>query len=215
MKTAQASSAAHGKVVGVGIAGLAAAARLAHAGLGVTVLERHAAPGGKMRCVPSSAGPVDAGPTVLPLRPVFEALFASLDERLEDHLTLVAQPVLARHFWPCGSTLDLFAQEAQSAAAIETFAGARAAAQFTAFCARARRLFAGFDGPMMQAAAPSPLALGRVVARDPGLLRAMAPLSSLAGTLARQFDDRVWRSFLAAMPPMSAARPIARPRFCR
>jgi len=36
-------------VIGAGIAGLAASLRLAHQGFSVTVLERHAGPGGKMR----------------------------------------------------------------------------------------------------------------------------------------------------------------------
>ncbi|MBC7179345.1 MAG: FAD-dependent oxidoreductase, partial [Roseovarius sp.] len=176
-------------VVGAGIAGLAAALRLAHAGLAVTVLERHAGPGGKMRAFPSDAGPVDAGPTVLTMRGVFDALFASVGTRLEDHIDLVPQDILARHFWPDGSRLDLFADEARSRAAIHDFAGDRAARQFTRFCARARRLFAAFDAPMMQAAAPSSLALAATVARQPNLIPAMAPLSTLAQSLARQFDD--------------------------
>jgi len=69
-------------IIGAGIGGLAAAARLAHAGVPVTVLEQHAQPGGKMRTVPSDSGPVDAGPTVLTMRPVFEDLFESLGETL-------------------------------------------------------------------------------------------------------------------------------------
>ena len=84
-------------IVGAGIGGLAAAARLSHEGYAVTVLERHASPGGKMRTLPSDAGPVDAGPTVLTLRPVLEALFKSLEEKLDTHLTLIRQPGIARH----------------------------------------------------------------------------------------------------------------------
>ena len=75
-------------VVGSGIAGLSAALRLAHEGFSVSVLEQHSAPGGKMRSIASSAGPVDAGPTVLTMRPIFEDLFRSVGERLEDHVTL-------------------------------------------------------------------------------------------------------------------------------
>lgn len=176
-------------IIGAGIAGLAAAVRLAHAGLSVTVLERHAGPGGKMRALPSEAGPVDAGPTVLTLRGVFDTLFANIGERLEDHIDLVPQEILARHFWSDGSTLDLYANETRSRAAIHDFAGAHAARQFSSFCARARRLFTAFDAPMMQSAAPSPRALSAVVARQPTLIRAMAPLSTLAQSLARQFDD--------------------------
>ncbi len=191
MEPASSSQAACHRVVivGAGIAGLAATVRLAHAGLCVTVLERHGAPGGKMRALPSEAGPIDAGPTVLTMRGVFDALFQSIDERLEDHLDLIPQQILARHFWPDGSTLDLHADEYLSRAAVHAFAGSRAAQQFSAFCARARRLFTAFDAPMMQAAAPSPLALTALVANQPALLRAIAPFSTLAGSLAHQFDD--------------------------
>ena len=77
----------HAIVIGAGIAGLAASARLAHAGLKVTVLERHSAPGGRMRTLPSVAGPIDAGPTVLTMRGVFDDLFRDLGARLDDHVT--------------------------------------------------------------------------------------------------------------------------------
>ncbi|MEQ9257957.1 MAG: phytoene desaturase family protein [Roseovarius sp.] len=176
-------------VVGAGVAGLAAALRLSHAGLSVLVLERHGAPGGRMRTLPSPAGPVDAGPTVLTMRPVFEALFADVGERLEDHLTLHRQHLLARHFWPDGAQLDLFDDEADSAEAVRTFAGARAARQFTTFCARARKLFEAFDAPMMQAPAPSLAQLGRYCAARPWLLPLMAPGRTLAGLLESAFDD--------------------------
>lgn len=176
-------------VVGAGIAGLAAAARLAHAGLAVRVLERHGEPGGKIRCLPSPAGPVDTGPTVLTLRDVFDDLFAALGERLEDHVDLTRQHLIARHFWRDGSRLDLFDDEARNIAAINAFAGARAARQFTAFATRARQLFQGFDGPMMRAANPSIIALARHVMSHPGLAGRMAPLSSMDKLLRRSFDD--------------------------
>ncbi|HSF63661.1 MAG TPA: FAD-dependent oxidoreductase, partial [Paracoccaceae bacterium] len=91
-------------IIGAGIGGLCAAVRLAHAGCAVTVVEAAPTPGGKMRTVPSAAGPVDAGPTVLTLRGVFDQVFAAAGTRLEDHLTLIPQPTLARHWWPDGST---------------------------------------------------------------------------------------------------------------
>lgn len=176
-------------VVGAGMAGLAAAARLAHAGVPVTVLERHSAPGGKLRCLPSAAGPVAAGPTVLTLRPVFDALFASLGERLDDHVRLIRQRVIARHFWPDGSKLDLLDDEEANVDAIRAFAGARAAREFMAFSQRARKLFAGFESPVMQASRPGLLPLARSIIRRPRLLRQMAPLSTLASLLGRSFSD--------------------------
>ncbi len=176
-------------VVGAGIAGLAAAARLAHAGLNVTVLERHARPGGKMRTLPSPAGPVDTGPTVLTMRAVFDELFASLGERLDDHVTLHRQSLIARHFWSDGTQLDLFDTPDRNAEAVARFAGPGAADQLRTFSARARDLFAAFDAPVMQAPAPSLWPLVLHCASRPWLLPRMAPLSTLARLLDRSFDD--------------------------
>lgn len=135
-------------VIGAGMGGLAAALRLACAGHAVTVLEARAAPGGKMRTFDSVAGPVDAGPTVLTLRDVFDDLFAAAGERLDDHLRLIPQAVLARHWWPDGSTLDLTTDTETNAAAIRSFGGARAEADFRRFDALSRQLFEAFDLPI-------------------------------------------------------------------
>lgn len=181
-------------IIGAGIAGLAAALRLSgfarETGRELVVLERHAAPGGKMRTLPSAAGPVDAGPTVLTMRHVFDELFSEAGARLEDHVTLIPQTILARHWWPDGSTLDLHADPDTSAAAIRAFAGPKAEKEFRAFSQRAAQLFKAFDAPMMQAAEPSLSSLSAHVMRNPSLIPAMAPQSSLAELLNRQFSDR-------------------------
>lgn len=176
-------------VIGAGIAGLGAAARLAQAGERVIVLERHGAPGGKIRTLPSVAGPVDTGPTVLTMRHIFDDLFACLGEHIEDHVGLVRQNMIARHFWRDGSQLDLFDDDERNIAAITAFAGSRAARQFIAFSSRAKTLFEGFDAPMMQAAEPSFTALAKHVAMRPALARQMAPASTLHSLLQRSFDD--------------------------
>lgn len=176
-------------VIGAGMGGLAAAIRLSAAGRRVLVLDRHAAPGGRARQIPSEAGPVDAGPTVLTMRWVFDDLFAAAGASLDDYVTLFPQKTLARHWWPDGSQLDLFADEARSAAAVRDFAGPRAEAQFAAFSRRAADLFEAFDAPLMRAPQPSIAALTGHVLRHPHLISKMAPLSSLARSLARSFDD--------------------------
>ncbi|QFU09761.1 Hydroxyneurosporene desaturase [Rhodobacteraceae bacterium THAF1] len=176
-------------VVGAGMGGLSAAMRLAASGCDVTVFESASAPGGKMRTLPSDAGPVDAGPTVLTLRDVFDDLFTDCGMRLDDHVTLEAETVLARHFWPDGSRLDLHADHDRSVKAIHDFAGARAAKQFRAFHAETDRLFRAFDAPMMRSAKPSLVSMILRVAADPALMRAMTPLSTLAQRLGRRFDD--------------------------
>ena len=176
-------------VIGAGIAGLALAVRLATQGMQVRLLERHDHAGGKIRTLPSAAGPVDAGPTVLTLRRVFDELFEYAGERLSDYVTLIPQSILARHFWPDGSTLDLHADPLRSREAIADFAGDKAADQFAQFHKRTAQLFDAFDAPMMQAPEPQLSELVPHVLKQPQLIRAMAPLSTLKTSLNRQFSD--------------------------
>lgn len=176
-------------VIGAGMGGLSAAIRLALGGLSVTVIETQAGPGGKMRSLPSIAGPVDAGPTVLTLRSVFDALFEAAGERLDDHLHLIPQPVLARHWWLDGATLDLFTDPEASAAAIATLAGPKAEAQFRRFNALSAQLYSAFDTPMMQAAKPQLGAIAWNALRAPRTWPALQPGLSLGRHLARSFDD--------------------------
>ncbi len=177
-------------VIGAGIGGLCAAVRLAAAGQRVTVIEAQATPGGKMRALASDAGPVDAGPTVLTMRGVFDDLFAHAGAQLDDHLTLVPLPMLARHFWPDGSTLDLFTDPEASAAAIADLAGARAADEFRRFHRLSTGAYTAFDAPMMRAPRPRLAALACSAALNPRLWRMLLPGMTLARQLAAQFTDQ-------------------------
>ncbi len=176
-------------VIGAGIGGLAAAIRLAAAGMEVALIEAQSTPGGKMRVLPSTAGPVDAGPTVLTMRGVFDDIFAVAGTRLQDHITLIPQPILARHWWPDGSTLDLHTDPQASAAAIAAFAGARAEADFIRFDRMAARLYAAFDAPMMQAARPRLAQIGWNALCTPRIWPALLPGRSLAQHLTQAFSD--------------------------
>ena len=176
-------------VIGAGIGGLSAAIRLATAGLDVTVIEARPGPGGKVRTLPSIAGPVDAGPTVLTLISVFADLFTQAGERLEDFISLVPQPILARHWWQDGSQLDLHANPEASAAAIYAFAGQKAETDFRQFNRKSQALYSAFDGPMIQEAVPN---LGKIALnaiKSPRIWKSLMPRSSLSGDLASSFQD--------------------------
>lgn len=201
----------HVAIIGAGIAGLAAALRLAHAGAQVTVFETAATPGGKMRRVPSIAGPIDAGPTVLTMRPVFEALFTETGSALDNHVTLEREHLLARHFWRDGTTLDLTRDAAENVTNIEQAFGRSAAKNFTAFDARTRLLFDAFDAPMMQSAAPSQKALTLHVMRNPNLLRAMQPHRNMLGALGTQFREPRLAQLFARYATYVGGRPDASP----
>ena len=172
-------------VIGAGIGGLSAALPLVHRGFDVTLLERHAQPGGKMRQVDG----VDAGPTVLTMLDVFEALFDDVGEALSDHVTLMAQDILARHWWPESGPLDLFASKEKSAEAIGDFAGAASRHDFLTFTNRAARLFDGFRQPMMFNPEPKLWSLTAHVLKNPALIFDMGVGKTLQDLLSASFSD--------------------------
>ena len=203
-------------VIGAGMGGLAAAIRLAAQGQSVTLVEALATPGGKMRAIPSPAGPIDAGPTVLTMRGVFDDLFALAGERLEDHLTLLPQTVLARHWWPDGGPLDLTGNTETDALAIEAFAGAREAAGLPPFRPAGRGAAPGLRRP---GDAGRDAQTGRDPCGNPCRSPRFGPRFCRAGRCPRclrgSSATRAWSSFSRAMPPMSAAGPPIRPACSR
>jgi phytoene desaturase len=75
-------------VVGAGVGGLAAAARLARLGFEVRLFEKTEGPGGRCNRLQVDGFTWDIGPTVLLMPEVFEETFTALGRRLEDYLTL-------------------------------------------------------------------------------------------------------------------------------
>ena len=198
-------------VIGAGMGGLAATIRLAHAGFDVTLVEARSTPGGKMRTFDSPAGPVDAGPTVLTLKPVFDDLFAAAGTRIEDHLRLIPLPVLARHWWPDGSTLDLFADRDASAEAVRAFAGPRAEAQFQRFSTNSATLFSAFDAPVMQRGKPDLAGILASLARRPTVVPWLLPGATLARALAASFTDPRLRQLFGRYATYVGGAPLQTP----
>jgi 1-hydroxycarotenoid 3,4-desaturase len=199
-------------VIGAGMAGLVAALRLAQEGHAVTVLERAAAPGGKMREVTPGERPIDAGPTVFTMRWVLEEVFREVGESLDEHLTLHPVDTLARHAWAGGDVLDLYADTARSAEAIRHFAGAAEARGFGEFCARARRVYETLEGPFIRAPRPSPIGL----AASAGLagvadLWRVSPFTSLWKALGEHFRDPRLRQLFGRYATYCGASPFAAP----
>lgn len=196
-------------VIGAGVGGLAAALDLTRHDLDVTVLERAAAPGGKMREVDVGGVRIDAGPTVFTMRWVFEELFADAGASLAEWLTLHRATVLARHAWSADERLDLFADVERSAAAIGAFAGVTAARGFRDHCEQARRIYATLERPFIRSARPTPLSL----VRDAGLgdLWQIKPFETMWQALGAHFTDPRLRQLFGRYATYCGSSPFLAP----
>ncbi|WP_136920639.1 1-hydroxycarotenoid 3,4-desaturase CrtD [Polyangium aurulentum] len=142
-------------VIGAGVGGLVSAVELARRGVEVVVLERAPQVGGKMRQVGVAGRSIDAGPTVLTMRWVFEEIFGAAGVSLDEALQLRPADVLARHSWGEGPTLDLYADLERSVEAIRAFAGPAEAEGYRRFCAYAQRINDTVQKPFMRSERPS------------------------------------------------------------
>jgi 1-hydroxycarotenoid 3,4-desaturase len=199
-------------IIGAGIGGLAAAVALASSGEEVTVLERAATPGGKMRRLAVNGQPIDGGPTVLTMRAVFEDLFAEAGEELGDHVRLEPLSILARHAWSGTERLDLHADAAASADAIGDFAGAAEARRFVAFSAEARRIYDTLEMPFIRSQRPNPLSLA--MANGLSGVVAMArinPFETMWAGLGRHFRDPRLRQLFGRYATYCGSSPFLAP----
>jgi 1-hydroxycarotenoid 3,4-desaturase len=142
-------------VIGGGIGGLSAAILAASQGLRVTVLERAPQLGGKMREIEVGGRVIDSGPTVVTMRWAFDQLFAAAGRKLADYVEFAQLEVLARHGWPDGGRLDLFADLEASARAITLLAGPADADGYRRFCSHTERIYDIVEQPFLRSERPS------------------------------------------------------------
>ncbi len=200
--------AVHVAVIGAGIGGLAASIVLASRGLAVTLVERQPAPGGKMRQLTLGDARIDAGPTVLTMKSVFEELFADAGEHLCDHLTLTRAGILGRHAWG-DEQLDLHADRAQSADAIGRFAGAGEARGFLDFAARAAHVWNTLEPAFIRAQRPT--VTGLTARAGPRALAGISPFTTLATALRRHFRDPRLRQLFGRYATYCGSSPYEAP----
>lgn len=217
----------HVVVVGAGVGGLVSALLLACEGVRVTLVERAAVPGGKIRQLMAGGVPVDAGPTVFTMRWVFEQIFQRAGASLADHLALTPLDVLARHAWAVapspaafaadhfdapGARLDLYADAARSADAIARFSSPAEARRFLAFCRQARRVYDALEGPYIRSQRPSPARLARELGpRGLGLLAGLGPFATLWRALSRHFTDPRLRQLFGRYATYCGSSPFEAP----
>jgi phytoene desaturase len=94
-------------LIGSGFGGLAAAIRLANAGMRVTVFEARDLPGGRAYVYKQDGFTFDAGPTVITAPHCIEELFTEAGERMSDYVELMPVTPFYRLFWTAdGATFD-------------------------------------------------------------------------------------------------------------
>jgi len=94
-------------IIGAGIGGIAAAARMVREGYQVTVVEKNEQPGGRCGFMDKDGYHFDTGATLFMMPELYAQAFAGLGERMEDHLELTrVDPNYHIHF-DDGSMLEL------------------------------------------------------------------------------------------------------------
>lgn len=199
-------------IIGAGIGGLAAGALLAARGVEVIILERAIRPGGKMREIEIDGRRIDAGPTVLTMRWVFEEIFAAAGVDFARSVSLHPAEILARHAWGPDQRLDLFTDIDRSAEAIGDLCGPREALGYRTFCARARAIYETLESSFIRAARPNPVSLVFRVGPQglPSLLR-ISPFVTLWSALGEHFQDPRLQQLFGRYATYCGASPFLAP----
>jgi phytoene desaturase len=106
-------------VIGAGLGGIAAAARLAQKGFEVLVIEKNPMPGGRCGQLIQDGHRFDTGPTLLLIPDIYEETYTHLGECLEDHLDLRRIDPTYRFHFSDGTELSISADLNKMQAEIE------------------------------------------------------------------------------------------------
>lgn len=117
-------------IIGAGLGGLATAARLAHRGEKVILLEKTDQVGGRCRSVQVGDCTFDAGPTLMMMLDPFRKLFSDLGTRLEDHLDISLCDPSYRVFYADGSQFEGTIDRTEMVRRITELAGPEEAARY-------------------------------------------------------------------------------------
>ena len=187
-------------VVGAGVGGLAAAARLAALGHQVTVCEAGEAVGGKLGLVAHDVAGLgtfrfDTGPSLVTMPHVFHDLFDDTGG-WPAGLSLVPLEPLARYRFADGTAFDASSDLDKHCARLDDALGAGSGGDWRAFTARAQRVWQASRGPFLESALDGPRTIARLAARQPRDIAAIAPGRSLRSLGRRHLRDPRLRSYL-------------------
>ncbi len=96
-------------IIGSGVAGMAAAIRMASRGHSVTVFEADALPGGKLSEIAVDGYRFDAGPSLFTMPQYIEELFQVAGVEMAPHFQYEKLPIVCNYFWEDGERLTAWA----------------------------------------------------------------------------------------------------------
>jgi diapolycopene oxygenase len=178
-------------VVGGGLAGCAAAVRLAHAGHRVTLYEKNAHLGGKMNLWQEGGYTFDMGPTIITKPDVIDRLFSDIGRNRTDYLELVDLDPQWRAFFADGSRFDLYSSLQKMTAELKRFAPDELA-NFLQFLVYSQRMNDIADrwfywksyGDLKEMMTANPMNL-----QSAGIAMRMDPLTTLHQAVRKHFKD--------------------------
>jgi phytoene desaturase len=108
-------------VVGAGVGGLSAAARLAHRGCEVTVFEKLSECGGRNHMLVDKGFKFDMGPSFVLMPDFFNEVFTDCGKRIEDYLRLKVLDINYKIFYPDHRVLTVFKDSDKTKQELEKF----------------------------------------------------------------------------------------------
>ncbi|MCZ3385596.1 MAG: phytoene desaturase, partial [Actinomycetia bacterium] len=181
-------------VIGAGMGGMAAAARLSAQGHVVTVVEQSGRPGGKVETYRREGFAFDTGPSLLTLPAVYRDLFLKTPVRrkgasLEDNVDLQGLDPAFGYRWADGVSAVLPGSNSNRvAAALGEALGGTAEADWKLFSRRSADLWAATRVPFLESPLTGPRDLLPHLRRWKNL-RTVAPWKTLRGLGNQYFDD--------------------------
>lgn len=170
-------------VIGAGVGGLAAAARLAARGLSVDVLEAGERVGGKLNVRVVEGVEVDTGPSVLTLTGALDDTFRVAGSSLRDEISLREPDPAFRYLYPDGVSLDVFVRPEETIESVRRTLGAEAADDFAGFLRYAGRIWEAAAPHFVFGPAPTPGVLARGGLASLALLPRIDPLRRMWGAI--------------------------------
>ncbi|MBL7488721.1 phytoene desaturase [Frankia sp. AgB1.9] len=197
-------------VVGAGVGGLAAAARLAAAGHVVTVCEQAPELGGKLGWFSRDGFSFDTGPSLLTMPEVFEELFTATGGALAASVELRRLDPIASYRFTDGSGFAARAGDDDLRAELDDTLYAGAGAEWARFDAHAAKVWevtrdTFLSGPM------SAGRLLRLAGAHPGGIGAVTAGRTLRGVAARYLSDDRLRMFVERYATYTGSDPRRAP----